>query len=125
VDAALRGEPLPINGDGSTSRDFTYVGTVTSLLTRAVLDRTVSSPTNLAFGSRTSLLELVTLIEGILGHFVEREHRDSRPGDVRHSQANNDLLRSLFPDVQPTPLDEGLGHTIAWMRGSLLDASVD
>lgn len=119
IDAALRGDPLPINGDGSTSRDFTYVGTVTGLLKRAILSRTVGGPTNLAFGSRTTLLDLVNLIEEQMGHPVARVHRDPRPGDVKHSQANNEVLRSLFPGVEAMPLEVGLARTVAWMRDGL------
>ena len=57
VDAALAGRPLTVHGDGRQSRDFTYVGTVAAVLTRAVVDTVTSpSPVNLAFGSRTDLL---------------------------------------------------------------------
>ena len=47
------------------------------------------------------------------------EHIEIRAGDVPHSQADNTLLRSLFPDVEPVPLDDGLRATVAWMRGYL------
>jgi UDP-glucose 4-epimerase len=117
VDAALNGRPLSINGDGLQSRDFTYVGTVCAVIADAIA-RGVSSPSpvNLAFGSRTTLLDLVSRLEAILGHPVATEHHEPRVGDVRHSQANNELLMSLFPEVQPVPLDEGLAATVAWMK---------
>jgi UDP-glucose 4-epimerase len=117
VSAALAGEPLTIHGDGTQSRDFTFVDTVTAVLTDAVV-RTVASPepVNLAFGTRTTLLELIEAIEAHLGHPVERRHVDRRAGDVDHSQAANDRLRALFPDVVATTLDEGLARTIDWFR---------
>ncbi len=115
--AALRGEPLTVHGDGGQTRDFTYVGTVCSVLADAAL-RPVTSlrPVNLAFGTRVSLLDVIALIEGQLGHPVERTHTDPRAGDVRDSQADQTNLRRLFPDVQPVPLPEGLAATIAWFR---------
>ncbi|CAN3984401.1 NAD-dependent epimerase/dehydratase family protein [Kitasatospora purpeofusca] len=117
LDAALAGRPLTVHGDGGQSRDFTFVGTVTQVITDAVLRRVVSpDPVNLAFGTRTSLLELVGELESVLGHPVEVAHTEPRPGDVRDSQADNARLRELFPDVRPVPLREGLERTTAWFR---------
>ena len=117
VAAALAGEPVTIHGDGSQSRDFTFVDTVTAVITDAVI-RTVSSPdpVNLAFGSRTDLLEVVSILEGLVGHPIERTHVETRVGDVKHSQAANDRLQALFPDVEPVGLHEGLIRTVEWFR---------
>ncbi len=116
---ALRGEPLPVHGDGGQTRDFTYVGTVCSVLTDSVL-RTVTDarPVNLAFGTRVSLLDVIGRIEALLGRSLERTHSESRAGDVRDSQADQGNLHRLFPDVQPVPLDEGLRATIDWFEES-------
>ena len=117
VAAAIAGEPLTIHGDGLQTRDFTYVGTVSRILRDAALDRVVSTtPVNLAFGSRTSLLELIDELEVILGYELARHHVAPRAGDVRDSQADNSVLRSLFPEVAPTTLVEGLRATVDWMR---------
>jgi UDP-glucose 4-epimerase len=117
VDAALNDRPLVVHGDGLQSRDFTFVGTVAEVLTDAVVRRVASpEPVNLAFGSRTTLLDLISRLEGLVGHAVKVEHVDSRPGDVRHSQASQTRLRQLFPDVQPVALDEGLRETLTWFR---------
>lgn len=117
VSAALAGEPVTIHGDGTQSRDFTYVDTVTSVIADA-LGRAVRSPEpiNLAFGTRTNLLDVVDLLEDILGHRIERNHVETRVGDVKHSQAANDRLRALFPDVAPTELRDGLVSTVEWFR---------
>jgi UDP-glucose 4-epimerase len=115
--AALRGDPLPVHGDGGQTRDFTYVGTVVSVLAEAVR-RAVTSPrpVNLAFGTRVSLLELIELIERHLGVPVHRLHTDPRPGDVRDSQADQSALRSLFPSIEAVPLEAGIGSTLEWFR---------
>jgi UDP-glucose 4-epimerase len=73
-------------------------------------------PVNLAFGTNTTLLELVAKIEDSAGLRAQVHHRDPRPGDVKHSQADNGVLRSLFPDVQPIPLEQGLADTVAWFK---------
>jgi UDP-glucose 4-epimerase len=116
IDAALSGRPLPINGDGLQSRDFTYIETVIAILSDAVVRRLASAPTNLAFGTRTNLIEVIQTLEGILGTQLVREHRGSRPGDVRHSQADNSRLCELFPGVVPTALAVGIRHTVEWFR---------
>lgn len=116
VDAALRRRPIPVNGDGEQSRDFTYVGTVVDVLTQAIRRRMTSGPTNLAFGTRTSLRELIGVLERELGTKLPVMHRQSRAGDVRHSQADNQLLQRLFPDLQPIGLPEGLSRTVQWMH---------
>ncbi|MEV8096555.1 NAD-dependent epimerase/dehydratase family protein [Kitasatospora sp. NPDC085879] len=115
LDAALAGRPLTVHGDGGQSRDFTYVGTVAQVLTEAVLRRVVHpDPVNLAFGTRTTLLELVGELGSVLGRPLETAHTEPRAGDVRDSQADNGRLRELFPDVRPVPLREGLERTAEW-----------
>ena len=117
VDAALDGRPLPLQGDGSQSRDFTYVGTVVRVIAEAV-ERSVTSaePVNLAFGGRTSLNELIALLEEILGRPLDRESLPFREGDVPHSQAAPDRLLALFPDVTPVPLEDGVLATVRWFQ---------
>jgi len=119
VSCALSGRPLPVHGDGTQTRDFTFVDTVVAVLSDAVHRRVTSpGPVNLAFGSRVSLLEVITALEDILGGPLPRQHTAPRPGDVRDSQADNARLASLFPDIEPTRLEEGLRATVAWFRAS-------
>jgi UDP-glucose 4-epimerase len=115
--AALRGEPLPVHGDGLQTRDFTYVGTVCTVLADAVVRQVTNGrPVNLAFGTRYSLLDLIAEIEALLGRTLERRHTAPRTGDVHDSQADQTNLTQLFPDVEPVPLREGLSDTIEWFR---------
>lgn len=117
VEAALRGVPLPIHGDGRQSRDFTYVGSVCAVIADAVTRRVQQpEPVNLAFGSRVTLLELASLLEELVGHPLEREHLEPRVGDVAHSQADQSKLRGIFPGIQPIELADGLRQTIDWFR---------
>lgn len=117
VDAALAGRPLPVQGDGEQTRDFTNIESVCAVLTDAVVRRVVSDiPVNLAFGSRTSLNALTELLSDVLGHAVEVEHTGPRAGDVRDSQADGSRLRALFPDAEPVALRDGLARTVAWFR---------
>ncbi|MST34859.1 NAD-dependent epimerase/dehydratase family protein [Acidimicrobiaceae bacterium USS-CC1] len=117
VAAALDGRPLPVHGDGGQTRDFTYVDSLTAVITEAVRRRVTSpTPVNLAFGSRRSLLEVVAELEKVLGRPLEVEHGPARTGDVRDSQADQRRLRELFPGVQPVDFADGLAATVGWMQ---------
>ena len=117
VDAALRGQPLPVHGDGRQSRDFTFVDTVASVIVASILRRVSSpDPVNLAFGTRTDLLGVIALLEDILGQRISVDHEEARAGDVPHSQADNTRLTALFGEVEPVDLRQGLEKTIHWMR---------
>lgn len=118
-DAILSGEPVWINGDGSNSRDFTYVGTVCDVLLSAAEHRIHhAEPVNLAFGTNTSLMSLVDRMKPLVAREIDVRHREPRPGDVPHSQAENATLQALFPDVEPVSLEEGLQATYEWLRTS-------
>jgi len=120
VSAALRGEALTVNGDGTQTRDFTYVGSVVDVLLDVLRRRlTHDTPVNLAFGSRVSLLELVAVLEDVVGHPLTLRHAGPRAGDVAHSQADQSLLRSLLPGIEPVALPEALARTVEWFRRSI------
>lgn len=117
VAAALARTPLTVYGDGSQSRDFTYVGTVAGVITDAIVRRVTSpEPVNLAFGTRNTLLQLIAEIEALMGRSLDVQFETARTGDVAHSQAQHTRLDSLFPDVQPVSLADGLRATIEWME---------
>jgi len=78
---------------------------------------------NLASGSRISLLELISALEKVLGRPIPIEHLEQRVGDVRDSLADLTRLRRLFPDFQPTPVEEGLRATVEWFQEMRIDAA--
>ena len=117
IDAALRGQALPLNGDGLQTRDFTFVDTVTTVIADAV-HRGVTSeiPVNLAIGANVSLRDLIDELQTLLGRELPIEQRPPRVGDVRASQSDPQLLRELFPNTPVTPFAEGLATTLAWFQ---------
>lgn len=117
VSAALEGRPLPVYGDGRQTRDFTYVDTVTEVIATSVRHRiTADGPVNLAFGTRTSLREVIALLTDVIGRPLPIEQHAPRVGDIRNSQADNSRLRALLPDLTPVSLRDGLEATVAWFR---------
>lgn len=117
VDAALKGEPLPIQGDGLQTRDFTFVSTVTETISKAARERIRSNDAvNLAFGTRYSLIDVAEIIEKNLGKSLKRNHLEPRIGDVRDSQASSERLTSIFPSIQPVSIEVGIRSTINWFK---------
>jgi UDP-glucose 4-epimerase len=117
IDAALHGRPLTVHGDGTQSRDFTFVDSVTAVLARTVTGKlSHPAPVNLAFGTRTSLLELIAELESVLGRALAREHVAPRAGDVPHSQADATVLHQLFPDLEPVEFADAVRATVDWFR---------
>lgn len=121
MDALLNDRALPVYGDGTQSRDFTYVGTVCDILLTASINRISSpEPVNLAFGVRTDLLDLIKRLESITGKTAKLEFHEPRAGDVAHSHADNTSLKALFRDVQPIELNDGLRLTAEWFEQQAL-----
>ncbi|MFF9195901.1 NAD-dependent epimerase/dehydratase family protein [Streptomyces sp. NPDC014779] len=120
ISATLAGQPVTIHGDGTQTRDFTYVGTVCDVLTDALLRRVMDPrPVNLAFGARTSLLDLLEEIESATGQLVDREYKPPRAGDVSHSQADSARLRALFPAVKPLSIQHGIATSVGWFSSQI------
>lgn len=119
IEALLANQHIPMQGDGTQSRDFTYVGTVCRILLDAC-ERKLShvEPVNLAFGTNTTLNELVKILASVTGRRTGVDYGESRLGDVKHSQADNQVLRALFPEIEPVPLDAGVAETVAWFEKS-------
>ncbi len=117
LSAALQNQPLPVHGDGTQCRDFTYVDTVVSVIVDAI-HRRVShlEPLNLAFGKKITLLEVISELEVILDRNLSIDYQPPRVGDVARSQADSSALRRLFPDITASDLTDGLRSTAEWFQ---------
>jgi UDP-glucose 4-epimerase len=117
--AMREGRSPPVHGDGQQSRDFTFVeDAVRANLLAADAAGVSGRVYNVACGRRTSLLELVALINGMLGTAILPSYRDPRPGDVRHSQADISRARAELGYQPRTDVERGLRRCLDWMRGS-------
>jgi UDP-N-acetylglucosamine 4-epimerase len=123
VRAMLLGEEAAINGDGETSRDFCYIDNAVqaNLLAAAAEDpAAVNQVYNVALDDRTSLNKLFEMLQEELRRIVpglaelRAVHRDFRPGDVRHSQADISKARRLLGYEPTHRLREGLRAAMPW-----------
>jgi UDP-N-acetylglucosamine/UDP-N-acetyl-alpha-D-glucosaminouronate 4-epimerase len=113
----MQGKPLQVHGDGTQSRDFTYIDNVVSanLLAAAAPASAVSGKAyNVGCGSRTSLLEIIASLEGLLGRPLARTHQPTRVGDVPHTLAAIDAAKRDFGYAPIVDFDEGLRRTVAY-----------
>jgi UDP-N-acetylglucosamine/UDP-N-acetylgalactosamine 4-epimerase len=123
IASLLHNESVYINGDGETSRDFTYIDNVVQA---NILAGTVSEPLafgeafNTAVGGRLTLNELYSSINSRLAEslpsFEEKKaiYREFRQGDIRHSNANIDKIKRLLGYEPTHHIDQGLKECIHW-----------
>lgn len=117
ISAMLGGEPPIIYGDGTQSRDFTYIDNVVhGNLLAAKSPDAAGEMMNLATGGRVTLLELVDKLNHMLGTAIRPDFADPRPGDILHSRANVDKARDLLDFAPIVDFDIGLARTVAWFR---------
>ena len=118
VGAVLAGKPPVINGDGSQTRDFTYVQDAAQANVLCV-EREVKPGEvfNVASASQTSILELAKLVAEVGGKRGQvLEFREERKGDVRHSYADISKISSAVGYKPRYPLKLGLNEVFNWMK---------
>jgi nucleoside-diphosphate-sugar epimerase len=115
--AALRGRPYTVQGDGLQSRDFTYVENAVQANLRAATAPDVAGQVfNIACGERITLLDMVAILNRLVGRDIPVEFGPPRAGDVRHSLADIGRARQLLGYAPAVDVAEGLAKTLAWYR---------
>lgn len=117
-----------INGDGSYSRDFTYIDNVVQMNLRAIIStnkNSINTVYNVAYGERTDLKELVGLLKEYLSEFdseiaeVKPVYGPNRIGDVPHSLASIDKARELLEYAPQYDIKNGLKEAVQWYWNNL------
>lgn len=122
IKLALKGEPLPIEGDGSQTRDFTYIDDVVNAnLLALMVPELHGECVNIGYGEQTSILSLAKTIISQTRSSSRIVYQDPRPGDVRDSLADISLAKSLLGYKPEYRLANGLGATIDWYRKNLMN----
>jgi nucleoside-diphosphate-sugar epimerase len=111
IGAALSGNPFPLYGDGRQTRDFTYVDDVVTALCAAAASAW-TGVANIGGGSRTSMAEVLRIVESLVGRPVATTRMPAQPGDVKDTAADTVLARQAFGYAPATPLAEGLAHMV-------------
>ena len=113
---AMQGQPIDVYGDGTASRDFTYVDTVLDIAMAAMQEKVMTEGAmNLAYGNRIFLNDIIEMLRK---HFPDLQvnYKPERLGDVKESQNAPDLLKQLFPKIQPKDFETALSETVNWLK---------
>ncbi|HAH05044.1 MAG TPA: LPS biosynthesis protein WbpP [Elusimicrobia bacterium] len=112
MEQAYQGEPLEVHWDGKQSRDFTHISNVVQAnLLAAVSKKGVGETFNIANGKTYSLLDLISVIERLVGRRLERNHSPMRKGDVRKTYADISKAKRLLGYRPVMNFDQGLKDT--------------
>ena len=112
IEAVHDGRPVPIHGDGSQSRDFTYVENVVQAnLLAGERDGVAGAVLNVATGRQATVNELADTIGAVLGKPVEKEYLPTRTGDVRDSWADVSEAQRVLGYETHVGLEDGLRRT--------------
>ncbi|MDG9925086.1 MULTISPECIES: NAD-dependent epimerase/dehydratase family protein [unclassified Pseudomonas] len=113
TERALAGSPISVFGDGEQTRDFFYIADLVPLLVQALnQDAVEPGAVNVGHNQSVSLNQLLAAVRQVLGSLPEVTYGAARPGDIRHSKADNSLLRQRYQLAPATPLAEGLAQLL-------------
>ena len=118
INLVLNNESPVINGDGSISRDFTYIENVVQINIKAMMSPSegANEVYNVACGESTSLTQLIELIQTIADTEVEVIYGEKRKGDIEHSLADISKAKSLLDYIPKIDIEEGLKKTVEWHK---------
>jgi len=115
IHAIMANQSPIIYGDGTQSRDFTYIENIVAANFLAIeKEGTSGKVMNIACGDNINLLQLVDLINKILGKNIKPQLTAARPGDVKHSRADISLAKKLLDYQIQVNFETGLRRTIEW-----------
>lgn len=106
--AARDGRPILVHGDGSQTRDFTYVGDVVDATLAALRQPPAGEVINIARGHTVPLAEVLRVIERTTGRKLQLSHDERQAGDVRVTAARIDKARRLLGYTPKVDLPEGI-----------------
>ena len=125
LEQARAGEPITIEGDGEQTRDFVHVSDIVQANLRAATTDAVGEAYNIGTGSRTSIKELAETITDATDSDSPIVHRDSRPGDIRHSGADISKARRTLGFEPRVSLESGIQSLVDGTRLSSADVDVE
>jgi UDP-glucose 4-epimerase len=116
VRAILGGEEIVVYGNGTQTRDFTYVDDAVEANILAAATELVGEVFNVGGGSRIGVNELIKLIEKITGKTAKIKYIGKQKGDVNDTLADITKITKLLGWASKTMIEEGLGGEIKWMK---------
>lgn len=122
----LADEQVYIDGDGSQTRDFTYVENALQANMKAIFSNTPGAPNrvyNVAVGENFSVQQLFDTVCHVLGKNAQADYRDPRQGDIQNSLADITAARHYLGYDPQIPFEKGIRETVAFFRQQLVSDS--
>jgi len=116
IDRVSRGEELQQFGDGSSSRDYTFIDDIVNGVVRAIDRPYPYQVFNLGKGSGTSLKEFISIVVKHVGKPANIKVMPDQPGDVPYTCADVSKARDLLGYAATVPFDEGIRRTVEWYQ---------
>jgi UDP-glucuronate 4-epimerase len=111
------GKPIPVFGDGTTRRDYTYIDDIIAGVRAAIdYDQSNYEVINLGESRTVELRELISLLESALDRHAEIDRQPPQPGDVPQTFADITKARRLLGYDPQTQIEEGIGKFVEWFR---------
>ena len=114
----LSGQPIPVFGDGSTSRDYTYVDDVVSGVLAALERCDRFRAYNIGGSNPVSLATLIAHLERVTGRGAVIDRRPAQAGDVGRTFADVSRARAELGYEPSTPIEQGLRRFVEWLQAS-------
>jgi nucleoside-diphosphate-sugar epimerase len=113
----LARKPPIVYGDGEQTRDFTFITNVIDANWKAAMHPDVAGEVfNIGCGYRTSLNQLIEIMNRILGSALEPKYESARKGDVRHSMADISKANRMMEYIPSISLEIGIRRVLDWYR---------
>jgi len=121
VDAAYKGETIKVFGDGTSKRDYTYVGDIAAGIVAASERDLGFEEINLANSRTVALTELISTIEEKTGKKMNLEHIPDQLGDMEITSADISKARELLGYEPKTNIEMGIQKVVEWYRENILN----
>jgi len=125
IDRVSRGVEIQQFGDGSSSRDYTYIDDIVDGVIRAIDRRHKYEVFNLGKGSGTSLKEFIDLVQKYTGKVATIKVMPDQPGDVPYTCADVTKAYQLLGYKSTVPFEEGIRRTVKWYNEAYSKKEID
>ena len=115
--AAIDGEAISIYGDGQQTRDYTFVSdAVAANIAAGKTPEAIGEVFNIGGGSRVTLMELLNIMEQVIGHPIKKDYVNKAAGDARHTSADVSKAKKILNYTPQVSLKEGLTQEWQWIK---------
>lgn len=117
IRALLQGNEISVYGDGTQTRDFTFISDVVDANLLAMKSGFSGETFNIGGGSRISLNDTIKAIEKATGHTARMKHTETQKGDVKHTAADISKARKMLGYNPRIGFEKGIKEEVEWLKG--------